>query len=125
MSKFMKKLLTVLALTGCAAANAAGPIDGIYSCSVSLNGSAIQSYVTINGQPDGSSIFAVAAVNSSQPFYGYGIGMATRTSYYGDTMFGSPFNFTVNPSTLAFTGTIGVLWYGRYVNAAAICSKIY
>lgn len=121
----MKRLLTALALTGCFAANAAGPVDGIYACGVNVFGTTLQSYITINGQPNGTSVFAVIAISSSEPFYGYGIGTATPTSYSGSTMFGHPFNFTVNPSTFAVNGTIGVVWNGNFVNATASCAKIF
>lgn len=122
----MKKILisAVLALSSCLAA-AAGPIDGIYACSVNLLGTSYSSYVTINGHADGSTIYTVAAVSPSQTFYGYGIGSATATSFTGSTMFGAPFNLTINPATGGISGTIGILWNGSVVNATSVCGKIW
>ena len=122
----MKKFLisVVLALSSSLAA-AAGPIDGIYACNVNLFGTTYSSYITINGHDDGSTIYAVAAVSPSQTFYGYGIGYATATSFTGSTMFGAPFNLTINPATGGISGTIGILWYGSIVNATPVCGKIW
>ncbi len=122
----MRTLLALLAASFAVNSFAAGgPIDGIYSCSIIVSGYYDQEYVTINGQPNGSSIFAVAAVTSANTFYGYGIGTATTTSFTGNTMFGLPFNFTVNPANQSFSGTIGVDVYGQAVTASASCSKIF
>jgi hypothetical protein len=121
----MKKLLAALTLlTGMTSAFAAGPLDGIYSCSVNVLGSFSQSYVTINGHPDGTSIFAVAAVSPSQAFYGYGIGTATSTSFTGSTMFGQPFNLAVDGSG-NISGTIRILINGVFANGTVGCFHIF
>lgn len=121
----MKKLLAALALlTGMTSAIAAGPVDGIYSCSVNVLGSFSQSYVTINGHPDGTSIFAVAAVSPSQPFYGYGIGFATSTSFTGSTMFGQPFSLAVGASG-NISGTIRIFISGIFADGTVSCFHIF
>lgn len=122
----MKKYLisAVLAFSSCLA-TAAGPIDGIYACNVNLLGSSYSSYITINGHPDGSTVYAVGAVSPTQTFYGYGIGTATATSFTGSTMFGAPFNLVITPATGGLTGTIGILWNGSIVNATPVCGKIW
>jgi hypothetical protein len=103
----------------------AGPVDGIYACNISLLGSSYSSYVTINGHPDGSSIYAIVAVSPSQDFYGYGIGTASATSFTGTTDRGAPFDIKVNPATGASTGTIGVVMNGKIYNATTTCGKIW
>ena len=104
---------------------AGGPLDGIYSCYVGINGYTSQAFVTVNGQPNGSSIFAVAAVTASAQFYGYGIGNATTTIFSGNTMFNLPFSLSVNSTTHAMSGSIGIDVYGHSVTASANCSKIF
>ena len=122
----MKKIICTLALCMFSTfAPAAGPMDGIYSCSVRLLGATYPSYITVNGHADGSSVFAVAAVNPSQVFYGYGIGAATQSSFSGSTMFGAPFSLTYNPITGALSGNIGIVWSGSLTYALATCSKIW
>jgi hypothetical protein len=121
----MKKQIAALAL-GVASLPciAAGPVDGIYSCGVTVLGSVRQAYVTVSGHSDGTSVFTVAAVSPSQDFYGYGIGTATGTQFTGSTMLGQPFNFTVTPGG-AISGTIRVPYSGIYTNASAYCAKIF
>lgn len=102
---------------------AGGPIDGIYSCGVTLGTTTSQVYVTVNGQPDGQSIFAVAAVTPSTNFYGYGIGQVSGSTFSGQTMFLAPFNFSISGNS--FAGPIGILSGGSVVNAIASCSKIW
>lgn len=122
----MKKItLTLSLLLGSLSAFAAGPIDGIYSCNVSLLGSNYPSYVTVNGHPDGGTIYAVAAVSQTQYFYGYGIGQATSTNFAGSTMYGYPFNFAANTLNGTLNGTIGILWGNSVVNANASCAKLW
>jgi hypothetical protein len=108
---------------GCYAAG--GPLDGIYSCGINLLGNYYQVYETVNGQPDGTSIHAAAAISPYNSFYGYGIGVATSTSFVGNSMVGLPFNFSINPTTHAITGTSGVLVNGQAVNATVSCVKIF
>lgn len=102
---------------------AGGPLDGIYSCSIGLGATTSQVYVTVNGQPDGQSIFAVAAVTPSTSFYGYGIGQVSGSTFSGQTMFLAPFTFSI--SGTSFSGSIGILSSGSIVNATASCSKIW
>jgi hypothetical protein len=124
--KLMKKLfITLLTMFGMSCVNAAGPLDGIYSCNVSLLGTNYPSYVTVNGHPDGGTIYAVAAVSQTQNFYGYGIGQASSTSFVGSTMYGYPFNFTANTIAGTLNGSIGILWGSSVVNATTSCAKLW
>ena len=122
----MKKLLASISLCLSASiASAAGPLDGIYACTVRLLGYSYSSYVTVNGHSDGSSVFAVAAVSPSQYFYGYGIGVATDSTFTGMTMFGIPFTLSYAPASGTLSGNIGVLVGSSVVTATASCPKIW
>lgn len=113
----------VLALLPLAAA--AGPgWDGIYSCAISGTPISAQVYVTINAQPDGRAVFAVAAVTPSTPVYGYGIGEINGTTFSGTTMFNKPFFFTSSAS-FGVTGNVGVVLSGRTYTAQANCLKVW
>lgn len=87
---------------------AAGPVDGIYACNVSLLGSSYSSCVTMNGHPDRKSIYAIVAVSPSQDHYRDGIGTASATSFTGTTDRVAPFDKKINPVTDANSGTIGI-----------------
>jgi hypothetical protein len=122
----MKKLLaTFLTFLSASCVYAAGPLDGIYSCNISLLGTTYPSYVTINGHPDGGTIYAVAAVSQTQNFYGYGIGQASTTSFVGSTMYGYPFSFKANTATGTLNGSIGILWGNSVINATTSCAKLW
>ena len=103
--------------------SAGGTWDGIYTCDVDAQGARSQAYVTVNGQPDGRAVFAVAAVAPSQTFYGYGIGNVVGSGFRGQTDLGAP--FSMSATTSGFTGSIGVYYAGRLVNVAANCIKIW
>lgn len=121
----MKKSLISMVLSFSAALSqaAGGPWDGIYSCAVSAPGIATQAYITVNGQPDGQSIFAVAAVTPNSPFYGYGIGRVQGNVFSGTTMFGKTFSMV--PAAGGFTGTIGIIVNNFSFTAYANCLKIW
>lgn len=119
-----KKLIAGLVVCVCPLISAAGgPVDGIYSCSVNT-GVVSQVYLTINGQPNGTSIFAVAAVSPSTDFYGYGIGTATSSSFSGNTMLGQPFSFSISVAG-GISGTIGILFNNVVLRASVSCVKIF
>jgi hypothetical protein len=121
----VKKILSALAILTCVSTFAAGPADGIYSCAATVLGTVTQVYVTINEHADGAAVFAVAAVSPSTPFYGYGIGTATPTSFIGSTMFGQPFSFVASPSYGSLNGTIRVLIGNTFANASASCVRVW
>jgi hypothetical protein len=119
----MKKLLTALACASMSCAFAAGPLDGIYSCEVSGASGYSQAYVTVNTNAANYSLFAVAAVQPSQDFFGYGVGVVTDQTFNGNTMFGAPFAFT--RTNVGFAGTIGILLGGSIVTAGAYCTRVW
>ena len=118
----MKKFFVVMLLWPWFAVAAGGPWDGIYNCAVA-GGSSSQAFVTLNGKPNGETIFAVAAINPTQSFYGYGTGQIVGINYSGWTGLGGRFN--VNATTTGFTGTVGALSGGGFINLALNCIKIY
>jgi hypothetical protein len=106
-------------------AMAGGPLDGIYSCGLSAAGKNAQVYITINGHPDGTTIYVPAAISPTNDAHGYGMGTATSTSFIGTTMFGLPFNFTINPATGYLTGTAVINASGTNVTSTVNCLKIW
>lgn len=120
----MKKLLCALLASPAIAFAANGAADGIYACSVRLGNQTQAAYVTVNGQLDGRTVFAVAAVSPSQSFFGYGIGSLSGSGVFaGNTSSGATFNLQV--SATGMSGTVGILSGGVIVNASATCGKIW
>ena len=120
----MKKLLalTLLLLSGLASA-ANGPWDGIYDCNISAGGVVQRSYVTVNGQPNGHSIWALAATSGINTFYGYGIGHVVGDNFSGTTSFHQP--FSINADSVGFSGKVGVVVNSRVFVAEVTCTKVY
>jgi hypothetical protein len=117
-----KKLIVALALAP-GLALASGWADGIYSCNLRAGSDVMPVYVTVNGQPDGRTIFAVAAVQQSMPVHGYGEGIVAGNVFSGVTNYGLPFHIVFGASTL--TGTVRLVLDGSPVDAAAACNKIW
>ena len=103
--------------------HAGGAFDGIYFCNGSAAGVAIANYVTVNGQPDGRTIFAVAAVQEITPVYGYGIGQLNGNTFSGSTNFGLPFDLLIDGASIA--GTVTIRWNGQAVPTSVTCVKIW
>ena len=104
---------------------AGGPIDGIYTCGISLAGKAANVYIAVIGHTDGTTIYVPAAVSPTNDAHGYGIGTATATSFSGTTMFGLPFNFVINPTLGRLTGTAGTIISGANQTLTVNCFKIW
>lgn len=121
----MKSIIALLAsaLLAFSAQAANGPIDGIYSCTVSAAGTIVQPYISISGRPDGQSLWVVAAVYPSTSFYGYGIGTVSGNKFTGSTMFLMPFDFTITGTTLS--GTVTALSNGRSIVGSVVCNLIW
>ena len=119
----MRKMLAAFAVLMPLSAAAAGPLDGIYTCSLSIPSGQSQSYVTVNTNAEGATLFAVAALSPSQFFYGYGIGKVNGQTFNGNTMFGAPFALTLTGA--GFAGTIGVQISGTLVTAGAYCIRVW
>jgi len=121
----MKKILVPLLLTASFSAYAAGPLDGIYSCAVKLATLSTNIFLTINGQPSGTSVYAVVATSSNSTIHGYGIGTATSTSFSGTTNEGLPFSFSVAPQSQNLNGEAGAFSDCVRITATANCLKIF
>ena len=121
----MKRLLVAVALGMLAQTSSAsdGPWDGIYSCGYNVAGFVYNVYVTINGYPDGRAIWAVAAVTSSTPFYGFGVGTIVGNTYSGTNLLGLPFQATA--TTSGFNATMTTVSGSRYVTATGTCLKVW
>lgn len=119
-----KQLLAVLiGLAPLASQAAGGTWDGIYNCDFRVATSAYNVYITINGQPDGRAIFAIAATTSAMPFFGYGIGAVSGNTFTGSTMLNLP--FAVSATSFGFTGTISVRVNNQQLLAAGNCTKVW
>jgi hypothetical protein len=107
------------------ASNAAGgPIDGIYACKTYTSSGVVDHYVTVNGYPDGRTIYAIPAVSAYTDLYGYGIGQVTGNTFAGQTMFSSPFRLTINGNHVS--GSVSVPSdNGRFVDVSTECDKIW
>jgi hypothetical protein len=98
------KRLGVIATSAvlCAGAHAGGAWDGIYDCSVSVLGTRLQAYATINGQPDGRAIVAWPAMSATPQMIGYGIGTIAGDVLSGHTWLGFPFALTGGPDGFSY-----------------------
>lgn len=121
----MRKLKATLAgfvlATGSMAASAAnGPLDGLYQCTAA----SITVFATVVGQPNGQSLYAIAALAPTNDLYGFGIGNATPTAFTGTTSFGLPFNLNVGNNG-SIGGTMGIVTPNGPVQAPVTCAKLF
>lgn len=120
----MKKLAAAVLVAAPILASAAnGPLDGIYVCVARLGNTDHSAFVTVNGYPDGNSIFGVMAIATTQTLLGYGIGQVANTVYTGRTSSGGSFIF--NTTSTSMTGTVGILFNGQMVNAPVNCNRFW
>jgi hypothetical protein len=123
------KIISVLLLTAnislasLAAEANNGPLDGIYNCNITVDGYTKQSYVTVNGYPDGNSVFAIPAISQFPNFYGYGQGRISGYKFDGMTSFGLP--FYLNTNGFWISGVIGIILPSGPARASIYCEKIY
>jgi hypothetical protein len=101
----------------------AGPIDGIYFCTASWGSNTAPLYMTVNGQPDGRAIYAIAAVQEATFPYGYGVGLLYGNTFSGTNNFGLVFNTTVDG--VSITGTIDMNAGAGPVPVNFSCGKIW
>ncbi len=93
----MKNAIAILGMLLPVIAQAGGPIDGVYNCSVVGK----QAFMVITGHPDGDSIYTWPAVDWAVDVYGYGVGTVSGNSFSGFTSSGGYFNFRVSGSTIS------------------------
>jgi hypothetical protein len=122
-AQMLKKLVGTVMMVP-VLAHAAGPIDGIYFCNAAILGQIVGAYITVNGHPDGRTIFAVAAVQPNMPVYGYGIGQVSGNTFFGSTHLGLPFNLAVSGDSVVGTFTSSVPNIGL-TPAAISCLKVW
>ncbi len=85
-----------------------GLIDGVYACEVILDGKTEEQILSFNGHSDGSTIYAVAELNTHYeagrtspsapihaPFHGWGLGQLSGEEFSGTTWNNQPFRFTL------------------------------
>lgn len=108
----------------CASAQAAGGAwDGIYNCGIQAIGQSYNVYMTINGQPDGRAIWAVAAITRNADFWGYGIGSISNGQFSGVTDVGAP--FTLNATPTGLSGSVGTYYNGKLIFVTGACFKVW
>lgn len=123
---FKKALVLVALLAGSAGAFAGSPLDGAFDCQISVPGtgpSTVSMAVVTNAQ--GLTGTAPMAMSSSNRFWGYGLGTVNGSTFTGFSNFGQPFTFSMNPQTLSFSGTFGVVFNGVPVPSAVSCVKVF
>lgn len=126
LKNILKNVLVCLALATSGGAFAAGPLDGAYACRASYPGvSTFDVYMAIVTNAQGQTASAPVALTTTNHLFGYAIGAASTTAYVGRTSFDQPFSFVVNPQTLSFSGTLGVVVNGLALPAVASCTKIW
>lgn len=119
----MKNLARIALIFASSAAFAAGPIDGIYSCTVTYAGRTNAVFLTINGHDDGRAIWSIPAVAATQSTYGYGIGQISESTFSGTTMDGAPFSMQINGNTL--TGKVGEIVSNTLIYVDATCNRFW
>lgn len=107
-----------------------GYIDGIYRCTVALEGRSSEAYLSLNGRRDGKTVYLVTADSPTRDgFSGYGLGLLSGDKFAGNTSFGKRFEFVVAPqceAALTLRGSVGVVGpSGRAVNARLDCLSIW
>ena len=104
-----------------------GPLDGVYQCTASSGTLSASAFISVVGNPSGAgkapAVFTVVATSANQPFFGFGIGLASATNFSGTTDAGRPFSLTATGDGL--TGTAGVSISSQVVTANVNCSKIF
>jgi hypothetical protein len=121
MKRFALSAALLLAPLAAAAAN--GPMDGAYRCNVMLGPEVAETYITIVGYPDGRSLFAVAAISTTQRLGGYGIGQVVVGQFSGTTSTGGAFTFVAQPGGMS--GSVQILQGGSFVTGYANCSQVW
>lgn len=128
-------LALALAAPGPALAADDGAIDGIYRCDITLEGKALQAYLSLNGKKDGKTIYMVAADTEARDgFSGYGLGLISGSKFSGNTSFNKRFDFAIGFTDsdgkgyqgVTLKGAVGVTGAaGKPVNAYLQCKSIW
>ncbi len=133
----IRAVLLALALVAPASALAAddGAIDGIYRCDITLEGKALQAYLSLNGKKDGKTVYMVAADTETRDgFSGYGLGLISGNKFSGNTSFNKRFDFAIGFTDsdgkgyqgVTLKGSVGVVGAtGKPVNAYIQCKSIW
>lgn len=117
------KTLAVLAIAALPAlAVAGGAFDGVYFCNTNTG---TATYVTVNGQQNGTAILAIPYLVPNQTAYGYGIGAIDSSgNFTGSTMFGLPMSLRFNGTFVG--GTLGLRTAaGTSYTASVSCNKVF
>jgi hypothetical protein len=133
---FVASFITPIGLVQATVNQNNGFIDGIYQCSVDLEGQTSTSFMSINGRYDGRTVFLVAAETEvSNGFSGFGLGRVSGDRFSGNTSHGKRFSLTLELidlddegyySGVHLKGPVGVIGSaGQAVNAVVDCKTIW
>jgi hypothetical protein len=123
MRNLFKKLLFCGALAVSGGAFAA-PIDGVYQCTfTSFPLGTVTVYQSLNTNSQGQTVIAPAALELVPAYYGFGVGVATSTTFIGTDSNGAAFAFAVSGTTM--TGTMSLKRNGIASPSTVSCSKIW
>ena len=122
----LKSMAVICAAVVGVNAFAAGPLDGVYSCAVSIPGLGVSTiYQTINTNAQGQTVTAPANVTASTAVVGYGLGMVNGYTLTGTTDKGQSFSFTLNPATLTASGVFNLVGANGLLVTTYSCTKIW
>lgn len=120
----MKKLLAALAafcVITTAGAATSGPWDGIFECTVP--GVEGLHYITLNGRPDGVTVFTVAMTSDEQVMWAFGFGQVVGGVYSGKTIHGDPFSFEETPGK-GMRGSVEIRVVGFRLTISPNCGRV-
>ena len=122
----LKSLILACATAASLSAHAGGPLDGVYSCAVSIPGIGVSTiYQTINTNAQGQTVTAPANVTAGTAVVGYGLGLVTGYTLTGTTDKGQSFVFSLNPVTLTATGIFNLVGANGLLPTTYNCTKIW
>lgn len=123
MRNICKKLLFCGALALSAGAFAGSIVDGVHQCTLSVAGFAnLTNYYVVVTNPGGQTGIAPVNLQSGTTDTGYSVGTVSGTTFTGQSATGKPWLLTINPTTLAMTGTG---YNGNGFLSSITCAKIW
>jgi hypothetical protein len=103
---------------------AAGPYDGAWSCTISVQGQTSQFVIAlVTRSADNTTAWGIVATAPVIDAWGYGVGQIAGNVYAGVTNEGGTFRHTL--ATNSSTGTMQTMYNGALVTAPVNCLRIW